>query len=1060
MVATTSTASDRAVCGQADPDQESGGHAHPKVIDKVATPGAVEQISAIRAQVKAATDAALLADADYRRMPLSQLNKAAAALQKLGDNVGAVAAYGRLFRKVQEMNLCHAELHVCHSNRAAAYLKLGLFEEALWDAECARKLAQDALKRSPQAFAGFVRTYQRKGAALIGLGRHREAATVLDEGLTLDPFNFDMKLALEEATRGIFKDLLDGKGKETLSLQYVEPKQRITYHPYSAPLHKIKTDDMLPLQLLSPFQAESDHHVRDTYNYMTVQTDVRMPKRQFHYLNDSARQDAYERAITAAVDRIRSEDKDCRVLNLGAGAGLHAMMALRAGAYHVTAAERWLYLSLACKESLVANGFTDQQFKVVYKRPTDLALLDDVPICCNLLICDILDDGLLSSGIIPAVRHALDNLLASECIVLPASATVYVQAVEFPDREVCGLKMGAINRHRWHPAYTSGTPLAPGMYSPLSEPVEAWHFDMLSPPEESERKTLDLTFVRGGVFGGVVFWYKLRLFDGIELSTGPEAVAAGLTTLRPAVQYLPGTMRVESGNVLPLLASHNTVRMRFDMEQAEYMHLAKPDASFPANHFSMLVDEGRNKAYLAAIERAVNRRKAEDGEAHVLDLGCGTGLFAMMAAKAGADSVVACDLHESLCHVARKAVAANGLSERVSVVERDIGLLERGREVRRLGANIAVADFFDAGLLGNNFTYLLELAKKNVLQPNATVVPGAATLYCMGVEALTKDVAGFDFSAFNKYRWDKDCEACLLDEMPHRPLTKPAKVFEYFFDGLRKGRGRENIVKLETTATGTMNAIAFWFDLHLDDEQTITTAPSYIAVHGRLKGGDEAQAQDQDIMLHHEAKAEASAPGSAGFVGVEAFCGAKPGYYFSLGLRGLGYYSVPTQDTADQQAEQAPQDQRPQQHYWGQALQYLERSAYVIPGKKITLLAKRDGGQVRFNLRAGVGTYVDKAPWKIEWGGGSSVENPHYQRVHYCELLVREFLQRVRCKRFPSIEKDMKMVLAHCGSLFLDPAALAEVYHEMVVLEKIHGHPQFCPGASLEAMTSPALRLH
>lgn len=35
---------------------------------------------------------------------------------------------------------------------------------------------------------------------------------------------------------------------------------------------------------------------------------------------------------------------------------------------------------------------------------------------------------------------------------------------------------------------------------------------------------------------------------------------------------------------------------------------------------------------------------------------------------------------------------------------------------------------------------------------------------------------------------------------------------------------------------------------------------------------------------------------------------------------------------------------------------------------------------------------------------------------------------RVKSKRFPSIEKDMKMVLAHCGSLFLDPASLCQVY--------------------------------
>ena len=40
---------------------------------------------------------------------------------------------------------------------------------------------------------------------------------------------------------------------------------------------------------------------------------------------------------------------------------------------------------------------------------------------------------------------------------------------------------------------------------------------------------------------------------------------------------------------------------------------------------------------------------------------------------------------------------------------------------------------------------------------------------------------------------------------------------------------------------------------------------------------------------------------------------------------------------------------------------------------------------------------------------------------------VSDFLMRVKNKRFPTIEKDMKMVLAHCGSLFLDPASLMQV---------------------------------
>ena len=37
-------------------------------------------------------------------------------------------------------------------------------------------------------------------------------------------------------------------------------------------------------------QAEKDHHVRDTYNYVTIQTDIRMPQRAAAAARDRARQ--------------------------------------------------------------------------------------------------------------------------------------------------------------------------------------------------------------------------------------------------------------------------------------------------------------------------------------------------------------------------------------------------------------------------------------------------------------------------------------------------------------------------------------------------------------------------------------------------------------------------------------------------------------------------------------------------------------------------------------------------------------------------------------------------
>ena len=47
-----------------------------------------------------------------------------------------------------------------------------------------------------------------------------------------------------------------------------------------------------------------------------------------------------------------------------------------------------------------------------------------------------------------------------------------------------------------------------------------------------------------------------------------------------------------------------------------------------------------------------------------------------------------------------------------------------------------------------------------------------------------------------------------------------------------------------------------------------------------------------------------------------------------------------------QGGEQSKAGGEPAQHYWGQALQYLERSAHIEAGRRLLLLVKRDGNQV------------------------------------------------------------------------------------------------------------------
>jgi protein arginine N-methyltransferase 7 len=321
---------------------------------------------------------------------------------------------------------------------------------------------------------------------------------------------------------------------------------------------------------------------------------MEMPKRHFRYLEDTTRRTAFADAVTLAVDRLREDAKDARVLNIGCGAGLVAMEALRAGAHHVTATDRWLYHAMAAKESLLNNGFSDDQVKVVYKRPTDLAVLRDVPISCNLCVNDMLDDGLLASGIIPSFRHALEKLLLPDAILLPASATVHVMPVEMRVDTVCGLDVSAMNPYRFAPTHTSAVELATDAFVPLAPPVEAWHFDFQNPPEESQTKTVDLAFERDGKFNAVVFWFTLNLIDDIKITTAPLGFAPGEypgldpadydrrpTSLHPAVQFLEGEMEVKEGGLQPMTCVHNTVCMQFRVEEAEYLHLHRRVASFP-----------------------------------------------------------------------------------------------------------------------------------------------------------------------------------------------------------------------------------------------------------------------------------------------------------------------------------------------------------------------------------------------------------------------------------------------------------------------------------------------
>ena len=93
-----------------------------------------------------------------------------------------------------------------------------------------------------------------------------------------------------------------------------------------------------------------------------------------------------------------------------------------------------------------------------------------------------------------------------------------------------------------------------------------------------------------------------------------------------------------------------------------------------------------------------------------LDLGCGTGLLAIAAAKQGVGRITACDNNRLACQVANANCLANGVQDRVAVLEADLRRQCPDTRVDLVMANlykVLILELFDSPDFGQARLYLL-----------------------------------------------------------------------------------------------------------------------------------------------------------------------------------------------------------------------------------------------------------------------------------------------------------------------------------------------------------------
>jgi protein arginine N-methyltransferase 1 len=138
---------------------------------------------------------------------------------------------------------------------------------------------------------------------------------------------------------------------------------------------------------------------------------------------------------------------------------------------------------------------------------------------------------------------------------------------------------------------------------------------------------------------------------------------------------------------------------------------------------AMIADAGRFNAYAKAVARAVR-----PGDT-VADIGCGPGVFSLLACRAGARRVFAIE-SENCIQFARELAAANGFTDRIEFVQSDSRKTELPERV-----NVIVSDLRGVLPLYDHAISSLEDARQRLLATGGIMIPQRDTLKAAVIEA-------------------------------------------------------------------------------------------------------------------------------------------------------------------------------------------------------------------------------------------------------------------------------------------------------------------------------------
>ncbi|OOQ82413.1 putative protein arginine N-methyltransferase [Penicillium brasilianum] len=228
-------------------------------------------------------------------------------------------------------------------------------------------------------------------------------------------------------------------------------------------------------------------------------------------------------------------------------------------------------------------------------------------------------------------------------------------------------------------------------------------------------------------------------------------------------------------------------------------------------HEEMLKDDVRTRSYRDSIYQ--NRHIFKDKV--VLDVGCGTGILSMFAARAGAKHVIGVDM-SSIIEKAKEIVAVNGLSDKVTLLQ---GKMEEVK-LPFPKVDIIISEWMGYFLLYESMLDTVLYARDTYLVEGGKIFPDKATMYVAAIEdgeykddkiGFWDNVYGFNYSPMKEIALTEP----LVDTVEMKALvTEPCEIITFDLNTVTTADLAFKVpYKVTATRPDFIHALIAWFDI-------------------------------------------------------------------------------------------------------------------------------------------------------------------------------------------------------------------------------------------------------